>query len=349
MIIIGDIACPDEKVECFRSSIESIHAFDDEIVVLNLEANILDNSDTRKPLTLWNSPIVADVFSKARIVIVSLANNHAYDYPEFIKRTESLLLEKGIGVFGLYEDDGSIKPFEYKDIDGNEYAFFGHCWRLYTRTNPNTINNVRVVDCMYDEFVDVVGNYCKKRPNVKVYCIMHWNYDLEHLPFPMHRRIARNLIDVGVEAVIGSHSHRPQGAELYKGKVIAYGLGNFYLPSNVFFNGKLIYPDCSHKTYGVILSEGKESRIIWFDTDMPDAAIAETGTETISNGYRIKELSPFANMGIEDYVRYFRKNRLKRTLVPVFNQVGGFGIRIQEAWAIARVKTIRTLLKMIKR
>jgi len=346
MIFIGDIACPEEKVKSFCSNINSISAFEGEIVVLNFEANILKDGDTRKPLTLWNSSAVSDAFSKASKVIVSLANNHAYDYPEHIKRTERILREKGVGVFGLVKDNGNIEPFEYKDGNG-EYAFFGHCWRLYTKTNPNKINDVRIVDCPYNEFIDVVDGYCKKHPRTKVFCMMHWNYDLEHLPFPMHRRIARRLIDAGVEAVIGSHSHRPQGAELYKGKAIAYGLGNFYLPSGIYFDGKLSYPECSHKTYGVKINKYEGSRILWFDTDTLDAALTEKGEESIDGGERIRMLSPFIDMEIDDYKHYFRKNRLKKILVPVFDELEG--TEKKERWAIMRVRLLRSLLKMMKK
>lgn len=347
MIFIGDIACPEERVSAFEECIKEIPTFQNETVVLNFEANILNDEDVRKPLTLWNSPKVTDAFSGAKRVIVSLANNHAYDYPEHILRTAEILKGKGVGVFGLCNEDGSVTPYEFADETGVRHAFFGHCWRLYTKTNPNKVNGVRIVDHPYDEFVDIVKHYIADNSGTKVYCMMHWNYDLEHLPFPMHRRVARMLIDAGVEAVVGSHSHRPQGAEVYKGKPIVYGLGNFYLPSGIYFDGKLSYPICSHETYALRM-DGKGQKIVWFDTDTT-IPILPKGEESIEAGERIKKLSPFTSMPDDGYVSYFTKNRLKRTLVPVFDELGGVIPKLKENWAIARVRIIRSIKKMQKR
>lgn len=39
--------------------------------------------------------------------------------------------------------------------------------------------------------------------------------------------VAHHAVDAGADLVIGSHAHVPQGIEVYKNKVIFYGLGNF--------------------------------------------------------------------------------------------------------------------------
>jgi poly-gamma-glutamate synthesis protein (capsule biosynthesis protein) len=39
--------------------------------------------------------------------------------------------------------------------------------------------------------------------------------------------VGRALIDAGADMVIATHPHWVQGAELYKGRLIAYSLGNF--------------------------------------------------------------------------------------------------------------------------
>ena len=53
------------------------------------------------------------------------------------------------------------------------------------------------------------------------------------------RSLANSLIDLGVDAVICSHTHRVQGAEIYQGKPIIYGLGNWIFPQHKFWNGNL--------------------------------------------------------------------------------------------------------------
>ena len=57
----------------------------------------------------------------------------------------------------------------------------------------------------------------------------HWGMEGEYTryPSPAQRALARQWIDAGADGVFGSHSHVPQGRELYQGKPIYYSLGNF--------------------------------------------------------------------------------------------------------------------------
>lgn len=345
MIFLGDIACPYEKVRDFIDTVSKIDAFKDELIVLNLEANILKEGEKQKPLTLYNASTVLDAFSKSKDVVVSLANNHTYDYPEKIQRTIDILESRNIKCFGV-SNGKQNDPLEI-EVDGVKMAFFGHCWRLYTHTNNNNENHIRVNDSFYDDFVRDVKDYVNKHPLTKVYCFMHWNYDGEKLTMPMHRKIAHDLIDDGVEAVIGSHSHRPQGAEFYKGKPIVYGLGNFYLPSGVYFEGKLTYPDFSKETYALRI-DGDKSELIWFDTDKGTIPIKQSCKESL-DGLRIRELSPFLEMDEHSYVSYFKKHRSKSFLVPVFDNYVGYKYKLKETMAIVRVRIIKTILKILKR
>lgn len=42
MIFLGDIACPEEKIQSFVDSVDRINVFNNEIVIFNLEVNILE-------------------------------------------------------------------------------------------------------------------------------------------------------------------------------------------------------------------------------------------------------------------------------------------------------------------
>ena len=345
MIFLGDIACPYERVSDFIDAVSQIDAFRDELIVLNLEAEILNDDEKQKPLTLYNALTVLDAFKKSKGVLVSLANNHTYDYPDKIQRTIDILKSANVKCFGV-NNGKQTDPLEI-EVDGVKMAFFGHCWRLYTHTNNNNENDIRVNDSFYDDFVRDVKDYINKHPGTKVYCFMHWNYDGEKLVMPMHRKIAHDLIDAGVETVVGSHSHRPQGAELYKGKPVVYGLGNFYLPSGVYFEVKLTYPDFSKETYALRI-DGDKSELIWFDTDKGTIPIKQSCKESF-DGLKIRELSPFLEMDEHSYVSYFKKHRSKSFLVPVFDNYIGYKYKLKETMAIVRVRIIKTILKILKR
>lgn len=339
MIFLGDLACPKEKIEEFNSSINELDILSGQTVILNLEAVFLSNQRIKKE-TLYNcETVLASLQNKAKRVIVSLANNHMYDYPEMILPTKSYLEAKGIGVFGLYDERKEIRPFEFEE-NGKSYALFGHCWDLYTKTNPNRENNVRIVDCSYKTFYETVKRYIVSNPDRKVFCFMHWNYDLEIMPFPMHVRFSHELIDLGAEGIIGSHSHVTHSVEIYKNKPIAYCLGNFYLPSGIYFDGKLKYPEASKITYGIKIKDGL-TKVLRFETDtkVPLKYIGEISQE---------ECRDINTADSKEYTRKFRKYRVKKILVPIFNHYSGIGYEFKKVWAIMRVKAIKQLMKIYK-
>jgi len=55
----------------------------------------------------------------------------------------------------------------------------------------------------------------------------HWNQPLSSYPADWQTQLARSAIDQGADLVVGYHPETLQGAEIYKGRVIAYSLGNF--------------------------------------------------------------------------------------------------------------------------
>ncbi len=71
-----------------------------------------------------------------------------------------------------------------------------------------------------------------KKPDNIVIVVMHWGSELDPVPRPWQQAMGRKFIDAGADAVVGHHPHVVQGMELYKGKPIAYSLGNFAFGGN---------------------------------------------------------------------------------------------------------------------
>lgn len=106
MLFLGDLACPEETQDEFINCINGMQVFKNEIIIVNFEANIVNKPEERRRLTLYNLLNITNSFSQAKKIIVSLANNHMYDYPKKITETKMILENQGIGVFGLYEAGG---------------------------------------------------------------------------------------------------------------------------------------------------------------------------------------------------------------------------------------------------
>jgi hypothetical protein len=59
----------------------------------------------------------------------------------------------------------------------------------------------------------------------------HWGTEGADEPDRLQRSLARLAIDAGADVVVGHHPHRLQGVEIYRGRLIAYSLGNFAFPT----------------------------------------------------------------------------------------------------------------------
>lgn len=317
----------------------SIEIFKNQMVICNLEGVICD-TDPKCDEKLFNHPDVLNAFNPKK-ALFSLANNHTYDYPNLIELTEKELESRKFFFNGVMKN-GLITPTEF-EISDKKYAVFTHCWKVYTETNPNTQNDIRIVDMKYKDFFVLFTEYIRSHLDTRVICYFHWNYDLETLPFPMYRQLARDLIDEGAYAIIGNHSHVPQGGESYKGRPIVYGLGNFFIPSGHFFNEHLNYPDESKKMMILEIPEDDSPvRCHWFLTDMKNP-VEFICTEDFETGRMIATYSPYRNMDSAEFLRYFKRNRKKRVLVPVFKSYRGVFANSKEIAAISRIKLIKRI------
>ena len=110
----------------------------------------------------------------------------------------------------------------YKQINGETLAVINCCEHEYsiatgTSAGSNPLNSVQQY-------------YAIKKAREKtnyVVVIVHGGHEHYNLPSPRMVETYRFFIDAGADAVINHHQHCYSGYEVYKGKPIFYGLGNF--------------------------------------------------------------------------------------------------------------------------
>lgn len=144
--------------------------------------------------------------------IVNVANNHFNDYGNAgAVNTIKELADNGIVAVG---GEHQIWIHEQNGLD---IGFIG------------CINDLMFKDCegllSIDNSLDQVYALKKECDAVVVNVHMGTEYSTEENEG--QRNVARALIDAGADAVIMHHPHVIQPIEMYKGKVIAYSLGNF--------------------------------------------------------------------------------------------------------------------------
>ena len=146
---------------------------------------------------------------------VCLANNHIMDYGKkgLLKTIENL--EKyNIGYFGAgLEISQAVNPYVITSDNGEKTAIFAFGWEQ-EMCIPAKINKPGVAPLkeklVYSTIRDGLKTY------EKVIVNFHWGYEFEKIPLPHHRALAHDLIDMGVELIIGHHPHVVQARNLYK-------------------------------------------------------------------------------------------------------------------------------------
>jgi poly-gamma-glutamate synthesis protein (capsule biosynthesis protein) len=142
---------------------------------------------------------------------VSLANNHSYDYGvEGFTHAKQSLTSAGMRPFGDQKNQAS-STIEYVTLDNTIIALIG----LYAVYGRPTDTDLKVL----------VDRALLQSELQFVY--VHWGDEYELIHNLFQQNLARDMIDLGVDAVIGHHPHVVQDIELYKGAPIFYSLGNF--------------------------------------------------------------------------------------------------------------------------
>jgi len=230
---------PQDGELTFASVKEVLQSAD--LTIGNLEGVLLDSGGNAKQCS---NPDVCYVFRSperyakhlvdAGFDLVSVANNHSGDFGEIgRKRTSETLKKAGIGFAG-FEDLAETYVLEK---DGVRYGFVAFA--------PNN-GTVRFLDL--PKAKSLISELRKKSDIVIV--AMHIgaegrgnsNVTRKTEMFVGENRgnpyeFARFAIDNGADMVFGHGPHVPRAIDIYKGKFIAYSLGNFATNTSVNITG----------------------------------------------------------------------------------------------------------------
>ncbi|MCY1018224.1 CapA family protein [Pyxidicoccus sp. MSG2] len=201
---------------------------DADLTFANLEGPLCDGGKTTKCRSKGNcyafrSPTAYGVpLKEAGVDVVSTANNHSGDFGELCRReTESTLDALGIPWSG---PPGSIATVERNGLRIGVVAF-------HTSPSCNHLNNlatatalVRAAAAEHDLVIVSFhgGAEGSKALHVPEGREMFFGEDRGDL-----RTFTRAVVDAGAHLVIGHGPHVVRGMEFYKGRLIAYSLGNF--------------------------------------------------------------------------------------------------------------------------
>ena len=185
-----------------------------------------------KDYTYRADPANVQLMLDLGVDIVSIANNHTYDYgPDGVLDTLDTLDKAGIAHVGAGRNLAEASETKFFDLDGLRVAFLSGTrveWAELTKGATETEPGVfRTVD---PELLYQRVREAREQADVVIVYI-HWGIEGVDYLEEYQQTVGKGLVDAGADAVVGDHTHCLQGIEFYKDKPIIYSLGNFWFNS----------------------------------------------------------------------------------------------------------------------
>ena len=198
--------------EYFLKNVRSIFEEDD-LTIVNMEGTLTEETArVEKQFAFKGNPDYVKILTSSSVEAANVANNHSHDYGEkSFQDTVNILETNGIRTFGY--DNVAIM-----EIKGIRVGMFG----------------IYELDDHLERIPQVKKDIAKLKEQQAdiIIAVFHWSNELVTVPDENQVTLAHLAIDEGADVVVGHHPHVVQGIEKYKGKIIAYSLGNFCFGGN---------------------------------------------------------------------------------------------------------------------
>jgi len=180
-----------------------------------------------KQFTFRVDPKYTNIFHELGVDIVTVANNHGLDFgtEAFLENLDTLDAA-GISRVGGGRNTEEARAAVIKEVNGYRIGFLGAS-RVIPVASWTAGKNHPGMLTTYDPAILLASITELRKDCDYVFVYVHWGIEKDTMPQQYQRDLARAYIDAGADAVIGAHPHVMQGFEFYKGKPIAYSLGNF--------------------------------------------------------------------------------------------------------------------------
>jgi poly-gamma-glutamate synthesis protein (capsule biosynthesis protein) len=199
---------------------------DADIRFCNLESPLADTGTPSDKTYTFKTPTRhAGVLSDGGFDVVTLANNHTLDYGEpalinTIKILDSMGI-KHVGAGRNIKEARQLAIVEKKEIKvgflGYSNTFPEEFWAGKDRAGT-AFGHARYLEEDVPAALKVVDY---------LFVSFHWGAEKRTTPKDYQMELGRLAIDLGAHGIFSHHPHVLQGIELYKGRIIAYSLGNF--------------------------------------------------------------------------------------------------------------------------
>lgn len=260
----------------------------------------------------FNTPSeIGDEMISLGFNLVSLANNHTMDKGE-TGAVNSLKYwnSKDIMTAGSYLSEEDRQKVDIREKNGITYNILAYT----DLTNSPIPSGKPYLLNMYNQN-KVKVDIERVRDKVDLLIVsMHWGNEYELQPSSRQKEIASYLASLGVDIIIGHHTHSVQPIEYIDGTLVIYSLGNFI--SSQLYDDNLVGLMTSLK----IIKRVEDERVTINLTDL-EAGLIYTyyeGGRTMQSVHSDHRVIPFDNLTTDDFPRYKEfYNKYKEVLTSI--------------------------------
>ena len=202
--------------------------------MLNLEGPMTDAEERRPKIgvSLKESPEFTVYLQRNRIDMVSLANNHIFDYGEKgVEDTIKACDEHYILHTGIVNRAQELAiPVKYVEIKGKRIGFYCLAEHEFNYHDDFSVSTV-----LLEPAKNILEIQQARKECDALVVFSHIGPENTAFPSPRMLSLFRCFAEAGASAVINAHAHHVMGMECHKNVPIFYGLGNlmFSMKSNM--------------------------------------------------------------------------------------------------------------------
>lgn len=249
-----------------------------DIVMINLETVITNQGKIapkgdKKPYVFRTSPKLIEILLDLNVNIATTANNHSVDYGKSgLKQQNRMLNQLGIATPGSGMNYNEAKAPQYIQV-GDVTVAFVSIFAFWNSDKYCASSDSAGVFHIFDRnkiLIELKEIYEEANQYADLIVLSpHWTENWTFIPTLEEQQLARDIIDIGYDAIIGHSSHILHGMEVYKNKPIIYDMGTF-LVDNISGHKELDNSACFVLTfdktgfekveiYPIILDNGRVS------------------------------------------------------------------------------------------
>lgn len=249
----------------------------------------------------------------------TLANNHFLDFGEKgVSNTLVSCKSHGLVTVGGGMTIEEASQTLYQEIEGKTLAVINCCEHEFSiasevSAGSNPLNPIQQYYAIRDA----------KENADYILVIIHGGHEHYQLPSPRMQETYRFFIDAGADAVVNHHQHCFSGYEVYKGKPIFYGLGNFCFDNpkkrnNIWNEGYLVELTFSVSKTGFVIHPYRQcdenAKIMMLPLNEYDVRITELNSIITDNTRLIKFTEQYYNSCMRSVSLLFEPVRNKYIL-----------------------------------